>query len=344
VIVWFCVYLLFVYVYRCSYPKSVPGNPKSSVPGNPKSVPGNGVSFGYGVSVSYYSPEYVPVQSGTLTRLDNHCFGCNNWPTTTVLFSTPKFRCLFDVPSPSLQQRTNAALIQRTPLSSTIVVNSYVWYMRNDGRWAPPSQTFIRILFFRINTHCYHSHSDLYHFLFNNGRPQPPTFSFDLFDSGATNTRRQHWFLSQTLSAIIQWPNAARYHSYLTAVDLLCPHSFQLDTLNQHTTSYKQTSAALTNDSCRYLPIRLPNTTSLNCSHFYLILTMEPTMEPLPITAFIDCSPLGLYCRDCMVAFSSNDSARKHVKLNHWESINTMKPEVVRETFKELRERSGDNS
>jgi hypothetical protein len=71
---------------------------------------------------------------------------------------------------------------------------------------------------------------------------------------------------------------------------------------------------------------------------------MEPTMKPSPITAFIDCSPLGLYCRDCMVAFSSNDSARKHVKLNHWESINTMKPEVVRETFKELRARSGDNS
>jgi hypothetical protein len=88
------------------------------------------------------------------------------------------------------------------------------------------------------------------------------------------------------------------------------------------------------------------NTGFSNEGHYHstTILTMEPMMEPLPITAFIDCSPLGLYCRDCMVAFSSNDSARNHVKSNHQESINTMKPEAVRKTFKELRARSGVKS
>ena len=95
-----------------------------------------------------------------------------------------------------------------------------------------------------------------------------------------------------------------------------------------------------------YKELRTKDTAFSNEGHYHstTILTMEPTMEPLPITAFIDCSPLGLYCRDCMVAFSSNETARNHLKSNHQESINTMKPGAVRETFKELRARSGVKS
>ena len=79
--------------------------------------------------------EYVLVQSATLLFVGTFAFGCNDWPTTTVLFSTPNFWCLFDVHSPSsLQQPTNAAFIQRTPLSSTIALNSYVRYKRNKDR------------------------------------------------------------------------------------------------------------------------------------------------------------------------------------------------------------------
>jgi hypothetical protein len=68
------------------------------------------------------------------------------------------------------------------------------------------------------------------------------------------------------------------------------------------------------------------------------------TIEPQSITAFIDCSPLGLCCHVCKVAFTSNETARNHLKSNHVESFNLWTREAIRKTFKELRERSCNNS
>jgi hypothetical protein len=67
-------------------------------------------------------------------------------------------------------------------------------------------------------------------------------------------------------------------------------------------------------------------------------MTMEPTEKPLLITAFIDCSPLGLFCRVCKVAFSSNETARRHLKLNHRKANSSTNREDVQKLFKELRE------
>ena len=75
-----------------------------------------------------------------------------------------------------------------------------------------------------------------------------------------------------------------------------------------------------------------------------LLLRAAATIEPQPITAFIDCSPLGLYCRVCKVAFTSNETARIHLKSNHVESFNFWTRKAVRKMFKELKERSGNNS
>jgi hypothetical protein len=75
-----------------------------------------------------------------------------------------------------------------------------------------------------------------------------------------------------------------------------------------------------------------------------LLLRAAATIEPQPITAFIDCSPLGLCCHVCKVAFTSNETARNHLKSNHVESFNLWTPKAIRKTFKELRERSCNNS
>jgi hypothetical protein len=75
-----------------------------------------------------------------------------------------------------------------------------------------------------------------------------------------------------------------------------------------------------------------------------LLLRAAAMIEPQPITAFIDCSPLGLYCHVCKVAFTSNETARNHLKSNHVESFNLWPREAIRKTFKELRERNGNNA
>ena len=94
---------------------------------------------------------------------------------------------------------------QRTPLSSKErrFHPPLRWILTFDIRGtriarAPRSLTFIRILFARINTRRYHSHSGSYHFLFDNGGPQ--AWTFRIYKELRT---QEHRFLSQTPAAII---------------------------------------------------------------------------------------------------------------------------------------------
>ena len=59
--------------------------------------------------------------------------------------------------------------------------------------------------------------------------------------------------------------------------------------------------------------------------------------QPLLIAAFIDCSPLGLYCRDCEVAFISNKSAEQHIRSIHRNAMNSTNRKAVIKLFEELR-------
>ena len=138
---------------------------------------------------------------------------------------------------------------------------------------------------------------------------------------GATNT-----------GTPVSQPNAGRYHSTTiagryhfdsTTVDLVLQHSYWLDISIRHIRSYERTSAALTNARCCYLS---HTTTRRNVSsryHSCLTMTLETSVgQPLLIAAFIDCSPLGLYCRDCEVAFISNKSAEQHIRTIHRDVMN----------------------
>jgi hypothetical protein len=86
-----------------------------------------------------------------------------------------------------------------------------------------------------------------------------------------TNTGHYHFHLATK--------RKASYHSYSTTAVLLLHHLFSLIYFIGYTRSYKRKNTGFSNEG-HY--------------HSTTILTMEPMMEPLPITAFIDCSPLGL--------------------------------------------------
>jgi hypothetical protein len=67
-------------------------------------------------------------------------------------------------------------------------------------------------------------------------------------------------------------------------------------------------------------------------------MTLETSVgQPLLIAAFIDCSPLGLYCRDCEVAFISNKSAEQHIRSIHRNAMNSTNRKAVIKLFEELR-------
>ena len=100
--------------------------------------------------------------------------------------------------------------------------------------------------------------------------------------------------------------------------------------------SLSQTLADILSNARCYPFKRLP--LSSDATSRILATTMEATMEPSPITALIDCSPFGLFCRDCKVAFSCNKSAQNHLRLNHRDAIKSTNWAAVHKFFKELQE------
>jgi hypothetical protein len=166
---------------------------------------------------------------------------------------------------------------------------------------APRSLTFICILFAPTNTHCKS-------FPF-----RPVSFPIQPWGTSTSNLHVQYIGLKYTRSYKHKNTTGFSAKRRQLSFNNQTLAAIILIQLNIQGATNARAPLSQTPGSTNFR-IQQPNASNISRYHSLLTMTMEPTEKPLLITAFIDCSPLGLFCRVCKVAFSSNETAQRHLK------------------------------